>query len=51
MFDSRSPKDRVPIWMQLWMRLSPLFFLVFSVLSFAIGFVFFAFSSQQVRSH
>jgi hypothetical protein len=45
---SRSPRHRVPWWVLIWIKRSPLVFLVVSVASFSIGLVLFAYSSEQV---
>src|ERR1700744_808110 len=44
---SRSPGHRVPWWVLIWIKRSPLVFLVLSVACFSVGFVLFAYSSQQ----
>ncbi|KZV98127.1 WD40 repeat-like protein [Exidia glandulosa HHB12029] len=43
----RSPGHRVPWWVSIWIKRSPLIFLVVSVAAFSIGFVLFTFSTQQ----
>ncbi|KAH9048439.1 WD40 repeat-like protein [Lactarius hengduanensis] len=43
----RSPGHRVPWWVLIWIKRSPLVFLVLSVACFSVGFVLFAYSSQQ----
>ncbi|KAI0074084.1 WD40 repeat-like protein [Panus rudis PR-1116 ss-1] len=43
----RSPGDRVPWWVLIWIKRSPLVFLVLSVACFSIGLVLFAYSSGQ----
>lgn len=45
---SRSPGHRVPWWVLIWIKRSPLAFLVLSVACFSIGLVLFAYSSNQV---
>jgi hypothetical protein len=44
---SRSPGHRVPWWVLIWIKRSPLVFLVLSVACFSVGLVLFAYSSQQ----
>ncbi len=44
---SRSPGNRVPWWVLIWIKRSPLVFLVLSVACFSVGFVLFAYSSKQ----
>lgn len=46
---SRSPGHRVPWWVLIWIKRSPLVFLVLSVACFSLGFCCFAYASQQVR--
>ncbi|KAI0763501.1 WD40 repeat-like protein [Trametes elegans] len=43
----RSPGHRVPWWVLIWIKRSPLAFLVLSVACFSIGLVLFAYSSHQ----
>ncbi|KAF9450606.1 WD40 repeat-like protein [Macrolepiota fuliginosa MF-IS2] len=43
----RSPGDRVPWWVLIWIKRSPLVFLVMSVACFSIGLCFFAYASNQ----
>ncbi|KAI0760480.1 WD40 repeat-like protein [Fomes fomentarius] len=43
----RSPGHRVPWWVLIWIKRSPLAFLVLSVACFSIGLVLFAYSSNQ----
>ncbi|TBU39880.1 WD40 repeat-like protein [Dichomitus squalens] len=43
----RSPGHRVPWWVLIWIKRSPLAFLVLSVACFSIGLVLFAYASQQ----
>lgn len=45
---SRSPGHRVPWWVLIWIKRSPLIFLVFSVAAFSVGLCVFAYSTQQV---
>ncbi|KIJ59080.1 hypothetical protein HYDPIDRAFT_190627 [Hydnomerulius pinastri MD-312] len=45
----RSPSQRVPWWVLIWMKGSPLVFLVISVACFSAGLVLFAYSSGQGR--
>ncbi|EMD35391.1 hypothetical protein CERSUDRAFT_116166 [Gelatoporia subvermispora B] len=45
----RSPGHRVPWWVLIWIKRSPLVFLVLSVACFSIGLVLFAYSSGQHR--
>lgn len=47
-YSSRSPGHRVPWWVLIWIKRSPLAFLVLSVACFSIGLVLFAYSSGQV---
>jgi hypothetical protein len=47
---SRSPGHRVPWWVLIWIKRSPLVFLVLSVACFSVGLVLFAYSSQQAGS-
>ena len=46
---SRSPGHRVPWWVLIWIKRSPLVFLVASVACFSMGLVLFGYSSGQVR--
>ncbi|THH12742.1 hypothetical protein EW146_g7414 [Bondarzewia mesenterica] len=43
----RSPGHRVPWWVLIWIKRSPLVFLVLSVACFSVGLVLFAYSSNQ----
>ncbi|KAG6908170.1 hypothetical protein DXG01_005870 [Tephrocybe rancida] len=43
----RSPGDRVPWWVLIWIKRSPLVFLVMSVACFSIGLCCFAYASEQ----
>ncbi|KAI0821946.1 WD40 repeat-like protein [Trametes gibbosa] len=43
----RSPGHRVPWWVLIWIKRSPLAFLVLSVACFSMGLVLFAYSSNQ----
>ncbi|KAJ7691790.1 hypothetical protein B0H17DRAFT_1062666 [Mycena rosella] len=43
----RSPGHRVPWWVLIWIKRSPLVFLVMSVACFSIGLVLFAYASGQ----
>ncbi|KAG5719222.1 hypothetical protein E4T56_gene13410 [Termitomyces sp. T112] len=43
----RSPGDRVPWWVLIWIKRSPLVFLVVSVACFSIGLCLFAYASGQ----
>ncbi|KAI9465719.1 WD40 repeat-like protein [Lactarius psammicola] len=43
----RSPGHHVPWWVLIWLKRSPLVFLVLSVSCFSIGLVLFTYSSQQ----
>ncbi|KAF8496482.1 WD40 repeat-like protein [Russula emetica] len=43
----RSPGHHVPWWVLIWLKRSPLVFLVLSVSCFSIGLVFFSYSSRQ----
>ncbi|KAI0948106.1 hypothetical protein AcW1_009704 [Taiwanofungus camphoratus] len=45
----RSPGHRVPWWVLIWIKRSPLVFLVLSVACFSNGLVLFAYSSGQDR--
>ena len=45
----RSPGHRVPWWVLIWIKRSPLVFLVLSVACFSMGLVLFAYSSGQHR--
>lgn len=47
--NSRSPGHRVPWWVLIWIKRSPLVFLVLSVACFSLGLVLFAYSSGQSR--
>ncbi|SRR6266403_4323055 len=47
---SRSPGHRVPWWVLIWIKRSPLVFLVLSVACFSVGLVLFAYSSKQAGS-
>jgi hypothetical protein len=47
---SRSPGDRVPWWVLIWIKRSPLVFLVISVACFSAGLVLFTYSTNQVES-
>lgn len=47
---SRSPGHRVPWWVLIWIKRSPLVFLVMSVACFSIGLCCFAYASNQVRA-
>ncbi|KAF7360499.1 Catabolite degradation [Mycena venus] len=44
----RSPGHRVPWWVLIWIKRSPLVFLVMSVACFSIGLCLFAYASGQV---
>jgi hypothetical protein len=44
----RSPGHHVPWWVLIWLKRSPLVFLVLSVACFSIGLVLFTYSSRQV---
>ncbi|KAF8141847.1 WD40-repeat-containing domain protein [Boletus edulis] len=46
----RSPGHRVPWWVLIWIKRSPLVFLVMSVACFSAGLMLFTYSSGQVRS-
>ena len=46
-FFSRSPGHRVPWWVLIWIKRSPLIFLVVSVAAFSAGLCLFAYSSHQ----
>jgi len=48
---SRSPGDRVPWWVLIWIKRSPLVFLVMSVACFSVGFCFFTYASGQVHTN
>ena len=48
MIISRSPGHRVPWWVLIWIKRSPLVFLVLSVACFSVGLVLFAYSTNQV---
>ncbi|KAH9952076.1 WD40 repeat-like protein [Amylocystis lapponica] len=43
----RSPGNRVPWWVLIWIKRSPLVFLVLSVMCFSMGLVLFAYASGQ----
>ncbi|GLB42232.1 putative WD domain, G-beta repeat [Lyophyllum shimeji] len=43
----RSPGHRVPWWVLIWIKRSPLVFLVMSVACFSIGLCLFAYASEQ----
>ncbi|TFK38155.1 hypothetical protein BDQ12DRAFT_631389 [Crucibulum laeve] len=43
----RSPGHRVPWWVLIWIKRSPLVFLVMSVACFSVGLCFFAYASNQ----
>ncbi|KAI5118541.1 hypothetical protein M0805_008482 [Coniferiporia weirii] len=43
----RSPGHRVPWWVLIWIKRSPLIFLVISVAAFSVGLCLFAYSSNQ----
>ncbi|KAH8113819.1 WD40 repeat-like protein [Phellopilus nigrolimitatus] len=43
----RSPGHRVPWWVLIWIKRSPLIFLVISVAAFSVGLCLFAYSSDQ----
>ncbi|KAG0696113.1 hypothetical protein DFH29DRAFT_1004842 [Suillus ampliporus] len=43
----RSPGDRVPWWVLIWIKRSPLIFLVMSVACFSAGLVLFTYSTNQ----
>ncbi|KAF8190525.1 hypothetical protein BJ912DRAFT_965422 [Pholiota molesta] len=45
----RSPGHRVPWWVLIWIKRSPLVFLVLSVACFSIGLVCFAYASHQAH--
>ncbi|KAH9936025.1 WD40 repeat-like protein [Amylocystis lapponica] len=45
----RSPGHRVPWWVLIWIKRSPLVFLVLSVACFSMGLVLFAYASGQDR--
>ncbi|KAH9836204.1 WD40 repeat-like protein [Rhodofomes roseus] len=45
----RSPGHRVPWWVHIWIKRSPLVFLVASVACFSMGLVLFGYSSGQDR--
>ncbi|KAJ3886681.1 hypothetical protein GG344DRAFT_57010, partial [Lentinula edodes] len=45
----RSPRSRVPWWVLIWIKRSPLVFLVMSVVCFWIGLCTFTFASNQSR--
>ncbi|KAI6159682.1 hypothetical protein EDD17DRAFT_887078 [Pisolithus thermaeus] len=43
----RSPGHRVPWWVSIWIKRSPLVFLVMSIASFSAGLMLFTYSSRQ----
>ncbi|KAJ1311843.1 hypothetical protein OPQ81_010304 [Rhizoctonia solani] len=43
----RSPRSYVPWWVSIWIKRSPLFFLIGSVIAFSIGLCVFTYSSKQ----
>ncbi|KAG8788489.1 hypothetical protein FRC12_014530, partial [Ceratobasidium sp. 428] len=43
----RSPRNYVPWWVTIWIKRSPLFFLIGSVIAFSIGLCVFTYSSGQ----
>ncbi|KAI0346640.1 WD40 repeat-like protein [Trametopsis cervina] len=43
----RSPGHRVPWWVLIWIKRSPIVFLVLSIACFSVGLVLFAYSSGQ----
>ncbi|KZV65333.1 WD40 repeat-like protein [Peniophora sp. CONT] len=45
----RSPRHRVPGWVFIWIKLSPLVFLALSITCFSVGLVVFSYSSNQNR--
>ncbi|EKM59689.1 uncharacterized protein PHACADRAFT_205913 [Phanerochaete carnosa HHB-10118-sp] len=45
----RSPDHRVPWWIRIWIKHSPIVYLVLSVICFFLGFVLFSFSSDQAN--
>ncbi|EPQ52299.1 WD40 repeat-like protein [Gloeophyllum trabeum ATCC 11539] len=45
----RSPGNRVPWWVLIWIKRSPLVFLVISVACFSVGLVLFTYSTLQNR--
>ncbi|KAJ8082886.1 hypothetical protein PM082_008743 [Marasmius tenuissimus] len=45
----RSPGHRVPWWVLIWIKRSPLVFLVLSVMCFSIGLCVFSYASHQHR--
>ena len=45
---SRSPLHRVPWWLLVWLKGSPLVFLVIAIACFSAGVVLFTYSSKQV---
>lgn len=45
----RSPFNRTPWWVMIWIKRSPLVFLVMSVASFSIGLVCFSYASHQAE--
>ncbi|KAJ6595621.1 WD40 repeat-like protein [Mycena vulgaris] len=45
----RSPGHRVPWWVLIWIKRSPLVFLVMSVACFSIGLCLFSYASNQAR--
>ncbi|KAG6829712.1 hypothetical protein H0H92_003747 [Tricholoma furcatifolium] len=46
----RSPGDRVPWWVLIWIKRSPLVFLVVSVAAFSVGLCCFAYASGQAKA-
>lgn len=48
---SRSPDHRVPWWVMIWIKRSPLAFMVLSVACFFIGLILFVYSSGQVSMY
>lgn len=46
----RSPGHRVPWWVLMWIKRSPLIFLVISVAAFSVGLVLFTYSSGQPKA-
>ncbi|CAE7180293.1 unnamed protein product [Rhizoctonia solani] len=45
----RSPRSHVPWWVSIWIKRSPLFFLIGSVIAFSIGLCVFTYSSRQSK--
>jgi hypothetical protein len=45
---SRSPGHRVPWWVLIWIKRSPLVFLVMSVACFSVGLMLFTYATDQV---